>query len=60
MAEQIKDAANISKLIRFFDAAGYVLAPKAATANAKPKVQRAPKLTMADLPSVMVVGAATM
>lgn len=57
LAEHIKDAANVSALVRFFDAAGYVLAPKAATVQA-PKVQRAPKVTMADLPGQQVKGAA--
>lgn len=57
LAEHIKDAANVSALVRFFDAAGYVLAPKAATVQA-PKVQRAPKVSMADLPGQRVAGAA--
>jgi len=58
VAEHIKDAAFVSKLTTLLEAAGYVLAPKAATTRA-PRVQRAPApVKLADLMGQVVKGKA--
>ena len=57
VAELIKDAGFVSKLTTLLDAAGYVMAPKAATIKAT-RAARAPKVTMADLAGQSVKGSA--
>lgn len=58
VAEHIKDAAFVSRLTTLLEAAGYVLAPKAATTRA-PRAQRAPTpVKLADLMGQVVKGSA--
>jgi hypothetical protein len=57
LADLITDAEFVAKLTKFLDAAGYVMAPKAAKVQAS-RAKRAPAPTMADLPAQVIKGAA--
>ena len=57
IAELIKDAEFVSKLTTVLDAAGYVMAPKAATTKAT-RMARTPRVTMADLAGQVIKGSA--
>lgn len=58
LAEVLKNPEHVDRLTQFLAVAGYVLAPKAAVANAPKPATRAPKPTMASLPGTVVKGAA--